>query len=247
VHAFLSASILTAGIALSTLAGTFAGALPAAAQGAAQVPSLDKVITVVGEGTVSVAPDIAMVRGGVTTQGKTAREASEANSKDMQAVIAALKEAGVEERDIKTTRLSIYPQMDSNKSGKARIVGFQATNQVTVRLRDTSKIAGALDQMIAAGANEISGISFTVADPSKALDAARKDAVADARRKADIYAVAAGVRLGRAVQIQEGSVAMPFQPRPMAFRAEAQAASVPVSPGEETLRVNVSISFELMH
>jgi uncharacterized protein YggE len=218
------------------------GALPAAAQ----VPNLDKVITVVGEGTASVAPDIAMIRGGVTTQGKTAREASEANSKDMQAVIAALKDAGVAERDIKTTRLSIYPQTDSSKSGKARIIGFQATNQVNVRLRDTTKIADALDQMIAAGANEISGISFSVADPSKALDQARKDAVADARRKAEIYAQAAGVRLGRAVQIQEGSAVVPFQ-RPMMMRADAQAASVPVSPGEETLRVSVSISFELMH
>jgi len=235
VRTSLLSLILSVGIAVA--------AFPAAAQ----VPSLDKVITVVGEGTASVAPDSAMIRGGVTTQGKTAREASEANSKDMQAVIAALKDAGVAERDIKTTRLSIYPQMDSNKSGKARIIGFQATNQVTVRLRDTTRIADALDQMIAAGANEISGISFSVSDPSKALDQARKDAVGDARRKAEIYAQAAGVRLGRAVQIQEGSVAVPFQPRSMALRADAQAASVPVSPGEETLRVNVSISFELMH
>jgi uncharacterized protein YggE len=218
-------------------------ALPAMAQ----APGFDKVITVVGEGTASVAPDIAMIRGGVTTQGKTAREASEANSKEMQAVLAALSEAGVAERDIKTTRLSIYPQTEANKNGKPRIIGFQATNQVNVRLHDTAKIAGALDQMIAAGANEISGISFSVADPSKALDKARKDAVADARRKAEIYAQAAGVRLGRAVQIQEGSVAVPFQPRSMMMRADAQAASVPVSPGEETLRVNVSISFELMH
>lgn len=213
---------------------------------AAQAQGVEKTITVIGEGTTSVAPDIASIRGGVTTQGKTAREASEANSKDMQAVIAALKEAGVAERDIQTTRLSIYPQMDPNKSGKARIVGFQATNQVNVRLHDLTKIAAALDQMIAAGANEISGISFSVADPSKALDTARKDAVVDARRKAEIYAQAAGVRLGRAVQIQEEGTAVPFQPRSMAMRAAAPS-SVPVSPGEEMLRVNVSISFELMH
>jgi uncharacterized protein YggE len=234
--------VRTSILSLALAFGIAISAIPAAVQ----AQGVEKTITVIGEGTTSVVPDIALIRGGVTTQGKTAREASEANSKDMQAVIAALKEAGVAERDIQTTRLSIYPQMDPNKSGKARIVGFQATNQVNVRLHDLTKIAAALDQMIAAGANEISGISFSVTDPSKALDTARKDAVVDARRKAEIYAQAAGVRLGRAVQIQEEGTAVPFQPRSMAMRAAAPS-SVPVSPGEEMLRVNVSISFELMH
>jgi uncharacterized protein YggE len=234
--------VRTSILSLALAFGIAISAIPAAVQ----AQGVEKTITVIGEGTTSVVPDIALIRGGVTTQGKTAREASDANSKDMQAVIAALKEAGVAERDIQTTRLSIYPQMDPNKSGKARIVGFQATNQVNVRLHDLTKIAAALDQMIAAGANEISGISFSVTDPSKALDTARKDAVVDARRKAEIYAQAAGVRLGRAVQIQEEGTAAPFQPRSMAMRAAAPS-SVPVSPGEEMLRVNVSISFELMH
>jgi uncharacterized protein YggE len=234
--------VRTSILSLALAFGIAISAIPAAVQ----AQGVEKTITVIGEGTTSVVPDIALIRGGVTTQGKTAREASDANSKDMQAVIAALKEAGVAERDIQTTRLSIYPQMDPNKSGKARIVGFQATNQVNVRLHDLTKIAAALDQMIAAGANEISGISFSVTDPSKALDTARKDAVVDARRKAEIYSQAAGVRLGRAVQIQEEGTAVPFQPRSMAMRAAAPS-SVPVSPGEEMLRVNVSISFELMH
>lgn len=207
-------------------------------------PVTDKFITVTGDATVSVAPDLAMVRGGVTTHGKTAQEASEANTRDMQAVIAALKEAGIEERDIQTTRLSIYPQQDANKSGQARIVGFQATNHVNVRLRDVTRVAAVLDRMISAGANEISGISFAVADESKVLDNARRQAVADARRKAEVYAQAAGVRLGRAVLIQEEGTPTLFQPRTATLRA---AAAPPVSPGEETLRTSVTMSFELMH
>lgn len=159
-------------------------------------------------------------------------------------MMAALKEAGVEARDIQTARLSIYPQQDANKAGKARIIGFQATNHVNVRLRDMTKIATVLDHMITAGANEISGISFAVADEFAALDAARRQAVADARRKAEIYAQAAGVRLGRAVMIQEEGTPALFQPRAAPMRA---AAAPPVSPGEETLRTSVTISFELMH
>lgn len=222
-----------------------AAAILTASVARAQAQMIDKVITVTGEATASVVPDLAMIRGGVTTQGKTAKEASDANAKEMTAVIDALKAAGIAERDIQTTRLSIYPQQDPNKAGKARIIGFQASNQVNVKLRDINKIADALDRMISAGANEISGVSFSVSDPSKALDAARKDAVADAKRKAEIYATAAGVGLGRAVVIQEEGTPALFQPRPMAMRAAA--AAPPVSPGEETLRISVTIGYELMH
>ncbi|MGN6462141.1 MAG: SIMPL domain-containing protein [Pseudolabrys sp.] len=235
---FMSRRILTGSVALITAAMLTASAAQAQSQ------MVDKVITVTGEAVASVVPDIAMSRGGVTTQGKTAKEASDSNAKEMTAVIEALKAAGIAERDIQTTRLSIYPQQDPNKAGKARIIGFQASNQVNVRLRDINKIADALDRMINAGANEISGVSFSVSDPSKALDAARKDAVADAKRKADIYAQAAGVGLGRAVAIQEEGTPPLFQPRPMALRA---AAAPPVQPGEETLRISVTIAYELMH
>lgn len=238
------------------LAGTVAPAIALVAAAVltapaarAQAQMIDKVITVIGEAKASVVPDIAMIQGGVTTQGKTAKEASAANAKEMTAVVDALKAAGIAERDIQTTRLSIYPQQDPNKAGKARIIGFQASNQVSVKLRDIDKISDALDRMITAGANEISGVSFAVSDSSKALDAARKEAVADARRKAEIYAQAADVRLGRAVLIQEGSTPVLFRPRMMAMRADAAAPAMapPVSPGEETLRLSVSISFELMH
>src|SRR5262249_14582189 len=170
---------------------------------------------------------------------KTAREASDANAKQMTAVLAAIKDTGIAERDIQTSRLSLQPQYDSSKSGNARLTGFQANNQVTVRT-DIDKLATVLDRAIAAGANEMSGIEFVVSEQSKMLDQARDDAIADARRKAELYAKAAGAKLGNVVSISEEGPAP--QARPMqAMRASA----VPIAPGEQTLRSIVTVSYEL--
>jgi hypothetical protein len=208
----------------------------------APLPSLatEKLVTVTGEATVAVAPDAAMIRIGVSSQDKTAREASDANAKQMTAVLAAIKSNNIAERDIQTSRLSLQPQYDPNKSGTARLTGFQATNQVTVRIRDIGNLAAVLDSAISAGANEMSGIEFIVSEQSKLLDRARDDAIADAHRKAERYAKAAGSRLGHVVAISEEGSAPP--PRPMqALRASA----VPISPGEQTLRAAVTVSYEL--
>lgn len=200
----------------------------------------EKLVTVTGEATIAVAPDTAMIRLGVGTQEKTAREASEANARQMTAVLAAIKDTGVADRDIQTSRLSLQPQYDPNKSGTARLTGFQASNQVTVRIRDIDKLPTVLDRAITAGANEMSGIEFVVSEQSKLLDQARDDAIADARRKAEIYAKAAGAKLGRVVSItEEGS---PPPPRPI---QAMRAGAVPIAPGEQTLRAIVTVSYEL--
>ena len=178
-------------------------AIFAAAMALAPVRAAEKLVTVTGEATVAVAPDAAVIRIGVTSQDKTAREASDANAKQMTAVLAAIKDTGIAERDIQTSRLSLQPQYDSSKSGNARLTGFQANNQVTVRIRDIDKLATVLDRAIAAGANEMSGIEFVVSEQSKMLDQARDDAIADARRKAELYAKAAGAKLGNVVSISE--------------------------------------------
>lgn len=201
----------------------------------------EKLVTVTGEATVAVAPDTAMIRLGVSTQEKTAREASEANARQMTAVIAAIKDTGVADRDIQTSRLSLQPQYDPNKSGTARLTGFQASNQVTVRIRDIDKLPTVLDRAITAGANEMSGIEFVVSEQSKLLDQARDDAIADTRRKADLYAKAAGAKLGRVVSITEEGSAPP--PRPI---QALRAGAVPIAPGEQTLRAIVTVSYELM-
>lgn len=206
----------------------------------APVHAAERLVTVTGEATVAVAPDAAVIRIGVTSQNKTAREASEANAKQMTAVLAAIKDTGIADRDVQTSRLSLQPQYDPNKSGTARLTGFQATNQVTVRIRDIDKLPVFLDRAIAAGANEMSGIEFVISEQSKLLDRARDDAIADARRKADLYAQATGSKLGPVVSItEEGSAA---QPRPM---QAMRAGAVPIAPGEQTLRATVTVSYEL--
>ncbi|HWK97326.1 MAG TPA: SIMPL domain-containing protein [Pseudolabrys sp.] len=222
---------LTVVIAACLLAAPIAPAVARAAE---------RSITVTGEATTSVAPDNANIRLGVTSQGKNAREASEANARQMTNVLAAIKESGVADRDVQTSRLSLQPQYEQGKAGPARLLGFQVTNQVTIRIREIDKFPGILDRAIAAGANEMSGIEFVVSEQSKLLDQARDDAVADARRKAELYAKAAGVKLGPVSSIsEEGS--SPPRPVVQAMRASA----VPVAPGEQLLRAAISVTFEL--
>jgi uncharacterized protein len=207
----------------------------------APVHAAEKTVTVTGEATVGVAPDTAIIRIGVSSQEKTAREAGEANARQMTSVLAAIKTSGIAERDIQTSRLSLQPQYDPNKGGTPRLTGFQANNQVTVRIRDIDSLPTVLDRAIGAGANEMSGIEFVVSEQSKLLDQARDDAIADARRKAELYAKAAGAKLGHVVSISEEGPAPP-QPRPM---QAMRAGAVPVAPGEQTLRAIVSVSYEL--
>jgi uncharacterized protein YggE len=214
--------------------------LAAAAFSSIAAQAADRLVTVTGDATVAVAPDTAVIRIGVTSQGKTAREASDANTKKMTAVLAAIKDSGIAERDIQTSRLSLQPQYDPSKAGPARLLGFQVTNQVTVKIRDIDKLPSTLDQAIGAGANEMSGIEFIVSEQSKLLDQARDEAIADAHRKAALYAQAAGGKLGHVVAITEEGSTPP--PRPM---AALRAGAVPVAPGEQTLRASVSVSYEL--
>lgn len=199
----------------------------------------ERLITVIGQATVSVAPDTAIMRIGVTSHGASAREASDANAKQMTAVMNAIKNSGVNARDLQTSQLSIQPQYDAGKPGPARLLGFQVTNQLTVKVHDIEKVPAVLDRAIAAGANEMSGIEFVVSEQSKLLDQARDEAIADARRKAELYAKAAGAKLGRVVSISEEGA--PAPPHPV---ATMRAAAVPVAPGEQTLRATVSVSYE---
>jgi len=222
-------------IALAVLALALALASPLRAQ------AVDRLVTVGGEATIAVAPDTAIIRIGVTSQGKNAREASEANARQITAVLAAIKASGIDDRDIQTSRLSLQPQYDPNKSGTARLTGFQVTNQLTVRIHDIGKLPDILDRAIAAGANEMSGIEFAVSQQSRLLDQARAEAVADARRKAELYAQAAGAKLGRVLQIADESA-----PAPRPLVQAMRAGTVTVAPGEQMLRVAVTVSYELV-
>jgi uncharacterized protein len=200
-------------------------------------------ISVTGEATVSVPPDMAQIDGGVTSEAKTAREASEANNAAMGKVLLALKGAGIDEKDFQTSRLQLQPQYPPNRTGPSTIVGYRASNRVTIRLREVTKVASVIDTLGGAGANDIGGINFTVSNASKLLDEAREQALADARRKAEIYAKAAGVTLGAPLSISEES-----SPGPTPFRARiaaGMAVSAPVAQGEETLSVTVNVSWAI--
>jgi len=201
-------------------------------------------ISVTGEATVSVPPDLAQIDAGVTSEAKTAREASETNNAAMGKVLLALKGAGIEEKDFQTSRLSLQPQSAPNPSrpGPSAIVGYRASNRVTIRLRDVTKVASVIDTLVGAGANDIGGINFTVSQASKLLDEAREQAIADARRKAEIYAKAAGVTLGATLSISEGGTPVPIPYRRM---AAGMAPSAPVAQGEETLQVMVAVSWAI--
>jgi uncharacterized protein YggE len=198
-------------------------------------------ISVSGVATISVPPDQAQVEAGVTSDGKTAREASEANNTTMGKVLLALKAAGIDGKDIQTSRLSLQPQSAPNRSTNA-IAGYRASNQVTVRVRDVTKVASTIDLLVGAGANDIGGINFMVSQASKLLDDAREQAVADARRKAEIYAKAAGVTLGAPLSIAEEGAPAPVFRGKMAL---APMAATPVAQGEQTLSVTVSVSWAI--
>ena len=202
---------------------------------------MEKLISVTGEGMVAAAPDNAVIRLGVSSQGKTARAASDTNAKEMTVVLAAIKEAGVGDRDIQTTSLSLQPQYEPNKTGAPRLIGFQANNQVMVKIRDIASLPSVLDRAIGSGANEMSGIEFVVSDQPKLLDKARTAAIADARRKAELYATAAGMKVGRVMAISEEGAA----PQPRPYQALRAGAATPIAPGEQMLRAVVTVSFEL--
>ncbi len=221
----------------------FSLVIAAALSAPLQARAAEKLLTVTGDASVAVAPDTAVMRIGVTSQAKTAREASAANASQMTSVLTAIKETGIADRDVQTSRLSLQPQYDPNKNGTARLLGFQVTNQVTIRIRDTDKLPAVLDRAIAAGANEMSGIEFIVSEQSKLLDQARDDAIADARRKAELYAKAAGVKLGKVVAISEEGANPPARPVMQAMRSGA----VPVAPGEQILRASVGVSYEITY
>jgi uncharacterized protein YggE len=205
--------------------------------------TLPAAITVAGEATVSVAPDLAQIDAGITSDAKTAREASDANNAAMGKVLLALKGAGIAEADYQTSRLSLQPQYATNRTGTSPVVGYRASNRVTVRLREIGKLAGVIDTVVGAGANDIGGISFSVSNASKLLDAAREQAVADARRKAEIYAKAAGVTLGEPLSISEEGNAAPTPYRKM--MPGMAVSATPVAQGEETLAVTVTVTWAI--
>lgn len=203
-------------------------------------------VAVTGEASVGVVPDVARFTAGVVTEAKTAREAAANNNTLMTAVMSAIKAAGVADRDVQTSGYSVMPVIANNSGSPPspdRITGFRVTNSVALTLHSLDKVGSTIDAVTAAGANTLGGVEFTVADESKALDAARIEAMADARRKAELYAKAAGATLGGVLEIRE-TVGRPG-PVYQTFARAAAAPPPPIAGGELTLRVSILARFGL--
>jgi uncharacterized protein YggE len=222
------------------------------------------------EGNSERTPDVALFSAGVVTQGTTASQALAENSRKMDSVIAALKRADIADRDIQTSAISLQPrysdperdaQIRARTTGQpyfpptevARIIGYEARNTVQVRVRRLPQMGKIIDTLIEAGANQVDGPSFTLDEPREALDEARREAIAVGRQRAELYAQATGMRVARLLSVSEGSGYYPVQ-QVIAVTASTRMGyggapppppPAPVSPGELSLGVNVSLQFEL--
>lgn len=255
-------------LALLAAASVPAAAQPAPSPVAAQLGPDRALLSLTASGQSRRTPDLAMFNAGVVTQGKSAAEALSENNRRMEAVVAALRRAGVAERDIQTSSINLNPRywhpereamMRARQMGEPpappteplapRIVGYDARNNVQVRVRRVGEMGKIIDTLASAGANEVHGPQFTMDQPRAALDEARTAAVAEARQRAELYAKAAGMRVVRIVSITEAGG---FYPMHGAITVTGSSMAdfaapppPPVSPGELTLGVNVSVQFEL--
>lgn len=233
------------------LAATAAILVPLSAS-AQQVPApaapvlLDAtLLDVVAEGRSTRVPDLATIRAGVVTQGTTAQAALADNATRMDRVIAALKRAGVADRDIQTATIQLNPQYRYGENVPPTITGYQATNTVSVRFRDVAKSGAILDALVREGANQIDGPNLGVEAMDAAMDEARTDAIRRARARAELYAKAAGLRVERILVIAEGTAALPPQPMPQMMMRAEMAKDSQVLPGEQEINATVSVRFLL--
>ena len=232
-------------LAMTLIAG-LAVAAPAATPAFAQETKMTQpTITISASGSVTAVPDRVFIALGVMSEAKTARAALDANTAAMRKVIDTLKAEGLEDRDVQTSDFSIGPRYEYPQDGKPpKLVGCQVSNVFNIRVNEIGKLGSILDKAVGEGSNQINSIRFEVSDADVRLDDARKSAVANAKRMADLYATAAGAKLGEVLKIEEAT----FNPGPipmMRQAAAADAAPVPIEAGEQTLQVNVTMTYAL--
>ncbi len=229
---------------LLSVIGALAASPALAADGPGVAPG-DTLLTVTADGKSTRTPDIASFSAGITTVGHTASAAMAANAQAMTRVIEALKLAGIADRDMQTSNLSLSPVFDNSAQrdgDRPRITGYQAGNNVMVRARDVGQTGRVIDTLVGAGANEVSGPNFDLDHPEAAQDEARTAAVASARSRADLYAHAAGLKVLRILSIAESGG---YSPQPMMMARKAMVASTPVAAGEVGVNISVTVQFEL--
>lgn len=210
----------------------------------AQQMPIERSITVSATGTAEAEPDSARITSGVTTEAKTAREASTGNSETMSKVISELKAKGIDPKDIQTAAFNVEPVMDYSKDGQPpQLRGYRVTNQVVVYVRVLDKLGEVLDEIVSAGANQIQGLAFVVSKEDTLKDDARKEAVANALRRAKLLAAAAGAEVGNVLQIsEETQVSGPVTYAPRMAKADM---AVPIEAGTSTLEARVTVTWAL--
>ena len=231
-------SVLTrAGVVLACLAMGTVAAL-------AQEKAMERTVTVSASGEVSARPDMARVSSGVMSEGASAREALDRNTSVMSKLVTGLKAAGVEANDIQTSNISVQPRYTHPREGQApAISGYIVSNTVEIRARDLKRLGELLDSLITLGANQMHGLSFEVSQAETLKDEARKGAIANARRRAELYAAAAGVEVGAVLSISEDT-AHPG-PRGFTMARKAAAEAMPIEAGTETLEARVTVTWAL--
>ena len=196
-------------------------------------------------GEVTRVPDLAIISAGVVTRSSTATGAIQDAANRMERVRAELKRAGIDDRDIQTSNVSLNPEYRYENNLPPRLVGYSASNTVNVRFRDIRNAGKILDALVREGANQINGPSLTIEQPQAALDEARTRAVAFGRARAELYARSLGLRVVRVVSVSEsGGYSVP-PPMPVMMEARAQAADTKIDPGEQKLQVTLAMTFEL--
>ena len=237
--------LLAAALAFGAMMTDAAAQTPAAPGYA--IPGDATLLAVSAQADAKRVPDVATLSAGVVTQAADANAAMRANAEQMAKVMAAIRVAGIAERDIQTSGISVHPQYRYAENQPPAITGYQASNTVSLKVRDVARLGRTLDALVASGANQVNGPTFEVDKPDEAYDEARIAALRKAEARAQTYAKAMGLRVRRVVSISEGGGLPPPMPmmRMQAMDAGMAKAETSVSPGETTLSVNLDVVFEL--
>jgi uncharacterized protein YggE len=217
---------------------------------AAQAPAAAQAISgtrldISATGEVSRVPDVAIISAGVVTRASTATAAIQDNANRMERIRAALKRAGIADRDIQTSSINLNPDYRYEEGKAPVLTGYQASNTLSIRFRDIRNSGEILDALVAQGANQINGPSLTIDNPDAALDEARTKAIAVGRKRAELYARSLGMRVVRLLSVSENGGYSAPPPMPYAMAAQARDSSTKIDPGEQQLQVTLAMSFEL--
>lgn len=207
-------------------------------------------ITLTGQGQVQAKPDIAYINTGVTSRAKTARDALTGNSKAMAKIIAGLTGLGLDEKDIQTSNFRIYPLTRTLRDDtplRDIIDGYEVNNSIRIKIRDLEKLGELLDKVVTLGANNVNGVRFGFEGLTALMDQARNKAVADARRRAELYAEAANFNLGVVLSLSEsgGHYGAQRLYAASAFAEDTLAMDVPIASGEQSISTSVTLTWQI--